>query len=288
MDISQRVAHPNLTQTYEAGVAQGVYFIAMEYIAGQSLYRVVSQGGPLPVGRAAKLFAQAAAALEHAHGVGLIHRDLKPSNIMITPRDQVKVLDLGLALIEGEVVEDRTVVGGKGYVVGTFDYIAPEQTEDAAKVDALTGQPPFPGGDRRQKINKHRGAIPPAIQDLNPLVPASFAAVVHPLLAKRPEDRPRSAESLRQQLLAWAGPDAATASTASAPTDTAAVIADLESRETVESGWDWVPKVSLSETAHRRSWSLSGAPPWLPLTLAIVLGAMAVVLMLLALWAATR
>jgi eukaryotic-like serine/threonine-protein kinase len=303
MDLSQRVAHPNLTQTYEVGVAQGVYFIAMEYIAGQSLYRVVTQGGPLPVGRAAKLFAQVAAGLEHAHGLGLIHRDLKPSNIMITPRDQVKVLDLGLALIEGEVVEDHKVVGGKGYVVGTFDYIAPEQTEDAAKVDArsdlyalgctiyfaLTGQPPFAGGDRRQKINKHRVAIPPPIQDLNPLVPASFAAVVHPLLSKRPEDRPRSAESLRQQLLAWAGPDAAaTASTASTPTDTDAVIADLESRDSAESGWDWVPNVSLSDTARRRSLSLNGVPAWLPLALAIVLGVMAVVLMMLALWAATR
>jgi hypothetical protein len=119
-------------------------------------------------------------------------------------------------------------------------------------------------------------------------VPTAFAAVVHPLLSKRPEDRPRSAESLRQQLLAWAGPDtAATATSTSTPTDTAAVIADLESQE-VASGWDWVPNVSLSDTARPRSWSVSGVPPWLPLTLAIVLGAMAVVLMLLALWAATR
>src|SRR5437773_3105876 len=297
MDLSQRVAHPNLTQTYEVGVAQGVYFIAMEYIAGQSLYRVVSQGGPLAVARAARLFAQVAAALEHAHGLGLIHRDLKPSNIMITPRDEVKVLDLGLALIEGEVVEDHTVVGGKGYVVGTFDYIAPEQTEDAAKVDArsdlyslgctmyfaLTGQAPFPGGDRRQKINKHRIAIPPPIQDLNPLVPAGFAAVLHPLLAKRPEDRPRSAESLRQQLLAWAGPDAAaTTSGSAAPADAAALIADLESRESVDSGWDWVPRISLTETAGRRSWALNGVPLWLPLTLAIVLGVVALVLLLFA------
>jgi serine/threonine protein kinase len=221
---------------------------------------------------------------------------------MITPRDHVKVLDLGLALIEGEVVEDHTVVGGKGYVVGTFDYIAPEQTEDAAKVDArsdlyslgctmyfaLTGQSPFPGGDRRQKITKHRIAIPVPLQDLNPLIPAGFAAVVHPLLAKRPEDRPRSAESLRQQLLAWAGPDAATITTGpAAPSDTEAVIADLESRVTTESGWDWVPKVSLSETARRRTWSLHAVPAWLPLTLAIVLGAAALLFFLLAL-AASR
>src|SRR4051812_21826867 len=90
MDLSRRVAHPNLTKTFDVGLAQGVYYIAMEYIAGQSLYRLVATGGPLPVGRAAKLFAQAAAGLEHAHAVNLIHRDLKPSNIMVTPRDQVK------------------------------------------------------------------------------------------------------------------------------------------------------------------------------------------------------
>src|SRR5437660_3241407 len=123
MEMSKKVAHPNLTQTFDVGMSNGVYYIAMEYIAGRSLYRLVMTDGPLAVGRAAKLFAQAAAGLEHAHGIGLIHRDLKPSNILVTPRDQVKVLDLGLALIEGEEIDDHTVVGGKGYVVGSMDYI---------------------------------------------------------------------------------------------------------------------------------------------------------------------
>jgi eukaryotic-like serine/threonine-protein kinase len=301
MDLSQRVSHPNLTQTYEVGVAQGVYYIALEYIAGQSLYRVVSQGGPLAVTRAARLFAQVAAGLDHAHALGLIHRDLKPSNIMITPRDQVKVLDLGLALIQGEVVADHTVIGGKGYVVGTMDYIAPEQTEDAAKVDArsdlyalgctmyfaLTGQPPFPGGDRRQKITKHRIAIPPPIQDLNPLVPAAFAAVVHPLLAKRPEDRPPSAAALRQQLLAWVGADEPSVGQPAAPADAAQVIADLEAAPPAEaSDCDWVPPVSLAGASGRARWALGGVPPWVPLALAVALGVVALVLIVLAWWSA--
>src|SRR5262249_60395449 len=126
---------------------------------------------------------------------------------------------------------------------------------------ARAGQPPSAGGDWRQKTNKHRVAIPPPIQDLNPLVPTAFAAVVHPLLSKRPEDRPRSAESLRQQLLAWAGPDtAATATTTSTPTDPAAAIADLEAQEAVASGWDWGPNASLSETARPWSWTLRARP----------------------------
>src|SRR5205085_1711606 len=114
----------------------------------------------------ARLFAEVAAGLEHAHTQGVIHRDLKPSNIMVTPHGHAKVLDLGLALIEGEVAQPREIIGGQGYVVGSMDYIAPEQTRDAVGVDpradiyglgctlyfTLTGRPPFPGGSARDKI----------------------------------------------------------------------------------------------------------------------------------------
>jgi serine/threonine protein kinase len=271
MELSRKVDHPNLTRTFDVGMAAGVYYIAMEYIAGRSLYRVVMTDGPLPVGRAAKLFAQAAAGLEHAHGIGLIHRDLKPSNILVTPRDQVKVLDLGLALIEGEEIEDRTITGGKGYIVGSMDYIAPEQTEDAMAVDgrsdlyglgctmyfALTGQPPFHGGDARAKIRRHRSEIPAALQELNPLIPADFAAIVHPLLAKDPEDRPVSAALLRQQLMAWADPLPPPVGAAEAAESKviAELEADLEAAGEPASAWDWMPSVSLAETAGR------GPPP---------------------------
>src|SRR5437660_8077280 len=98
-----------------------------------------------------------------------------------------------------------------------MDYIAPEQTENAATVGprsdlyglgctlyfALTGQPPFPGGDAMEKIRRHRKEEPTPLFELNPLIPADFAAIVHPLLSKRPEDRPASASVLRQQLMAW-------------------------------------------------------------------------------------
>ena len=202
--------------------------------------------------------------LQYAHEVGLIHRDLKPSNVLVTPRDQAKVLDLGLALIEGEVGGDE-VVGGKGYVVGSMDYIAPEQTEDATSVDArsdlyglgctmyfaLTGQPPFPGGDTLKKIRRHRRELAPPVTELNPLVPAAMADLVARLMAKRPEERPQTAADVRRELLAWAGgvPEPAVPER---PEDTAQIVAELEAEYAGEAGsvWDDLPPVRLSEAAR--------------------------------------
>jgi eukaryotic-like serine/threonine-protein kinase len=217
MEMSQRVAHDHLARTFEAGVFQGVYYIAMEFIPGKTLYQLVNAKEPLAVPRAAALFAEAAAGLDHAHGQGLIHRDLKPSNIMITPNDHAKVLDLGLALMQGETTEAREVVGGLGYVVGSMDYIAPEQTENAATVDAradiyglgctlyfaLTGHPPFPGGTSREKMLRHRTQALEPLTQVNPLVPEPFAALVERMMAKKPEQRMPSAAAVRDELLAW-------------------------------------------------------------------------------------
>lgn len=219
MEMSQRVAHPHLAWTYEVGVHRGVYYIAMEYIPGRSLFRVVAEDGPLEVPRAARLFAEVASALDHAHNQGLIHRDLKPSNIMITPHDHAKLLDLGLALVQGEGPADRMVIGGPGYVVGTMDYVAPEQAEDPTAVDprcdlyslgctlyyALTGSQPFPGGTKRDKIHRHRTEEPTPLLELNPTVPPGFVAVVQKLMAKRPEQRFATAAEVREELLRWAG-----------------------------------------------------------------------------------
>lgn len=217
MELSRRVGHPHLAWTYESGLCQRVYYIAMEYIPGKNLSRVVADDGPLLVPHAARLMAEVASALEHAHNQGLIHRDLKPSNIMVTPNDHAKVLDLGLALMEGEAAELQ-VIGGQGYIVGTMDYIAPEQTTDAASVDgradiyslgctlyfALSGQPPFPGGSSRDKIRRHRGETPTPLLQLAPSVPPRFARLVEHMMAKKPDDRPPSAAAVEEELRAWA------------------------------------------------------------------------------------
>jgi serine/threonine protein kinase len=224
MEICQRVTHPNVARTFEVGVDDDVHYIAMEYIPGKNLYKLVSEEGPLPVARAARLFQEVCLGLEHAHAQGLIHRDIKPSNIVITPDDRAKVLDLGLAMMHGEVQADRTVVGGQGYIVGTLDYLAPEQADDAFTVDlrsdiyglgctlyfALTKQAPFPGGNALQKLLRHRCDTPVSVCRLNSEVPPEMSAVVDKMMAKRKEERFATAAQVCAALTPWSpkGPQA--------------------------------------------------------------------------------
>ncbi len=222
-DLARLVRHPHLALTIDVGEFAGIHYIAMEYIPGQTLFRLVSREGPLPVPRAARLFAELAEALAAAHAQGLIHRDLKPSNIMVTPHDHAKLLDLGLAFMTGEVVDDVEVVGGKGYVVGSIDYMSPEQTRDPTRVDpradlyalgcclyfALTGKPPFPAGGLHEKVQAQRLQPAEPLRARNPDIPEGFAAIVHRLLEKDPERRYPDGLALAQELRRWGGATAA-------------------------------------------------------------------------------
>jgi serine/threonine protein kinase len=219
MALSRHVLHPHLALTLDVGRVQGVYYIAMEFIPGRNLSKLLAAEGPLSLSRAARILAEAADGLHHAHEKGVIHRDLKPSNIMVTPHDHAKVLDLGLAMVEGETITDHRVVGGQGYIVGTMDYIAPEQTTDAAGVDrradvyalgctlyfALTGRPPFPGGDSHDKIRRHRTEPPPSLLEARPDLPPEFADFVARLMAKDPAGRPPTALAVAEELRHWIG-----------------------------------------------------------------------------------
>ncbi len=222
MALNQLVGHPHLALTYEASTVQDVHYIAMEFIPGKSLYRVVADGGPLTAPRACRLLAEVAGGLEHAHEKGLIHRDLKPSNIMVTPNDHAKVLDFGLAYVQGEKA-DVEVIGGQGYIVGTMDYISPEQSLDPTKVDArsdlyslgctlyyaLSGQPPFAGGTSQEKRQRHRNEQPTPLWQLRAGLPTPLVDFVHRLMAKDPANRPPSARAVQVQLRAWATEDPA-------------------------------------------------------------------------------
>lgn len=218
MDLSRRVVHPNLARTLGAGEEDGVHFMIMEYIRGKSLFELVKgeKGAPLRVTDTARLFVKVLDGLEAAHDAGIVHRDLKPSNIMVTPEGDVRVLDLGLARATGE----EAPLTRPNIVVGTLDYVSPEQLVNASSADArsdlyslgctlyftLAGRPPFEGGDIVNKIFKQRMDDPEPLERVARGVPAEFAAIVRKLMAKKAEDRYQSAAELRDDLNRWTEP----------------------------------------------------------------------------------
>ena len=239
----------------------------MEYIRGQSLRRLVADQGPLSAARAAHLFAEVADGLAHAHATGLVHRDLKPANIMVTPNGHAKILDLGLALaVDEELPADKKIVGGQGYVVGTMDYIAPEQVDDPTGVDAradlyamgcslyfaLTGQPPFPGGTSQEKMKRHRTEHPDPLTDFNPTVPVEFARVVQKLMEKVPGRRYPTAKVARDALLPWAAADPETPYDVDPDQTAAEVVLELE-RTVKDPGefFESVPVVVFADKGRR-------------------------------------
>jgi WD40 repeat protein len=197
-----RLAHPNIVTAYDAEQAGGLHMLVMEFVPGRSLAEVLHQKGPLPVAQACDYARQAALGLQHAFEHGMVHRDVKPQNLMLTPQGQVKILDFGLA----KVVSERGVRTGltaSGAYVGTPEYSAPEQAQDARQADIradlyslgctlyclLTGRPPFREETAVQVILAHREKEPPPLAGLRPDVPAGLWAVVARLLAKDPARR---------------------------------------------------------------------------------------------------
>ncbi|WP_435005980.1 serine/threonine-protein kinase [Tundrisphaera lichenicola] len=218
MELSRRVQHPNLARTLDVGQAGDVHFMVLEYVPGETLYQLVKhpRGGPLRVPDAARFFLKVVDGLEAAHNAGLVHRDIKPSNLMVTPEGDARVLDLGLARSTDEV----SPLTGHNTVLGTLDYASPEQLGNASQADrrsdlyslgctlyfALSGRPPFEGGDVVNKIFKQRMDDPEPLERVARGVPSAFAAIVRKLMAKQPEDRYQDAGELRADLARWADP----------------------------------------------------------------------------------
>jgi serine/threonine protein kinase len=217
IELTRKLDHRNIAQAVDVGLEHGIHYLVLEYIPGKTLNKLVQENGPLAVDRAARIFVDVADGLTHAHSQGVIHRDLKPANIMVLPRDKAKVLDLGLALIHGERSEDIELLGGRGYLVGSIDYMAPEQTRDPTLVDAradlyalgcsiyyaVTGKAPFAETPAKEKVKAQRQQMPMPLTQRNPAVPEGFARIVERLMAKQPDDRPASAAEARALLLPW-------------------------------------------------------------------------------------
>ena len=201
-----KLSHPNIVTAYDADEADGIHFLVMEYVAGQDLALFVKQHGPLAVATAVDYAIQAARALDYAHGLGIVHRDLKPANLLLDQQGNVKVLDMGLARIEHAGGAGDNGLTHSGQMVGTLDYMAPEQAVDTPHADAradiyslgctlyylLAGRPPYDGNTFLKKVLAHREQPVPSLRTVRPDVPESLHAVFQNMLAKKPEERQQS------------------------------------------------------------------------------------------------
>ncbi len=198
-----RLTHRNIVTLYECGQADGLHFLAMEYIEGIDLSEYIRRKNKLDPEEARRILIQACKALEHAYAQGITHRDIKPSNFLLANeegRTRVKLTDLGLARM---INEDDFRVTRAGTTVGTVDYMAPEQARDSSLADIrsdiyslgctfyqmLAGHPPFSEGGIGERVYKHIAADPPDIRELNSDVSNSLWTVLRRMLAKHPDDR---------------------------------------------------------------------------------------------------
>ncbi len=195
--------HPNLVKAHDVDQDGGLHYLVMDYVDGSSLQDIVARHGALAVPRACNYIRQAAIGLQAAFGAGLIHRDVKPANIMLERNGTIRVLDLGLARFFHDNVDPLTLKYDDRNVLGTADYVAPEQALNSHEVDVradiyslggtfyflLTGQPPFPGGKVAQKLIWHQVRQPTPVQELRHDVPDEVAAIVMRMMAKSPAQR---------------------------------------------------------------------------------------------------
>lgn len=226
-EAAARLDHPNICKIFDAGEWEGRPFLAMDFIEGFNLSARVKQQGALPIAEAVEYTRQAALGLQHAHERGVIHRDIKPGNLLVAKagaegRPVVKILDFGLARFTGEVEEDSSRLTEVGKLLGTVDYIAPEQAHDARSVDIradlyslgctlfylLTARPPFLGDNIVEKLGPRLTGEAPWVRAVRPEVSPALEEVMRKLMARRPEDRYQTPVELAQALTALASPGA--------------------------------------------------------------------------------
>ena len=204
-----RLSHSNIVTAHDAGQDKGVHYLVMEYVEGADLHAVVRKRGRLPVATSVDYILQAARGLEYAHAQGVVHRDIKPSNLLLDQQGTVKVLDLGLARFEQTTGEPEPQSAGEGQltesgaVMGTIDFMAPEQALDSRKADQrsdiyslgcslyylLTGQSVYRGDTVMKRLLAHREQPIPDLRQACVSVFAELERVFRRMVAKQPEDR---------------------------------------------------------------------------------------------------
>ncbi len=207
--------HPNVVRIYDICEESGTHYMVMEYVKGEDLYEMVTAKGPLEFPDAAKYTAQAAEGLKHAHERDLVHRDIKPANLLKTTEGDVKILDLGLALVNQDDSESLTVLYNEK-VMGTADYLSPEQAVNSHEVDhradiyslgctlyyLLTGHPPFPKGTLAQRIAMHQTKEPADIRESRPECPNELVELCQRMMRKDADERIQTCDEVKVELLA--------------------------------------------------------------------------------------
>jgi serine/threonine protein kinase len=214
---------PYLVRAHDAGQDGSVHYLVTEYVAGMDLRKLVKNRGPLSQEVAAGIIMQAALGLAYAHDEGLIHRDVKPANILVTPESIAKVSDVGLAGFAADLVDDPRA----GKIVGTPDFISPEQYQTPLQVNAasdvyslgctlyyaVTGKAPFPGGDTASKIRRHLEATPLHPRNFNPNLSEEFVDIIADMMDRDPRKRIQTMAEVAARLEVWVIPDVPIAQT---------------------------------------------------------------------------
>lgn len=217
-EIAARLDHPAIVTLFDFGVEEGQPFLVQELLAGEDLSRVIERREPLPLGERLRILAQLADALAYAHGQGVLHRDIKPSNVRVLPGGRVKVMDFGIA----HLLESTATLTESGLAAGTVAYMSPEQIRGEAldarsdlyslgvvAYELLTYRCPLEAESGPALMYRVLQQAPDPLRRLWPECPPALATAIDRCLAKKPEDRPRSAAELVRVLEAVASSPAA-------------------------------------------------------------------------------
>lgn len=202
VEAAARLNHPNIVTAHDADEANGAHFLVMECVDGKDLSALVKQNGPLPLAQALNYILQAAKGLEFAHSEGVVHRDIKPGNMLLDNRGTIKILDMGLARFLGDNTGQPELTG-TGAIMGTVDYMAPEQALDSKKADSradiyslgcslyylISGRAAYGGDTIMKKLLAHREQPIPSLRVVCANVPEPLDAIFNKMVAKRVEDR---------------------------------------------------------------------------------------------------
>lgn len=206
--------HPNIVKIFDVAKHNGLPYLVMEFVEGETLQQAIDREGKIPFETAAEYIAQAAAGLQQAHEKGIVHRDIKPGNLILDTTGTIKILDMGLA--RSASAQDKLTAQLEDTVVGTADFIAPEQAINSPSIDIradiyslgatlfalIIGKPPFEG-NTTQKLLQHQLRSAPTLHSMNSAVPVGLSDVVARMLAKDPADRYQTPAEVISELTPW-------------------------------------------------------------------------------------